>query len=69
MKNVSDSSQVKSLGLENPNHWNITNYVQIDLYQKRFLELLSKLKENGVRYADTFQRKNSSQKNAFHWQA
>jgi hypothetical protein len=48
IKNVSGASQVISLGLENPNRWNITNYAQIDLYQKKFLELLSKLKESGV---------------------
>ncbi|MFC4558394.1 SAVED domain-containing protein [Virgibacillus kekensis] len=54
IKNVSGSSQVISLGLENPNRWNITNYAQIDLYQKRFLELLSKLKENGVNKVHLF---------------
>ncbi|SHH72070.1 SAVED domain-containing protein [Virgibacillus chiguensis] len=48
IKKVSGSSQVVSLGVESPNRWNITNYAQIELYQKRFLELLSKLKENGV---------------------
>ncbi|MFY0800511.1 SAVED domain-containing protein [Peribacillus frigoritolerans] len=48
IKNISGASQVISLGLENPNRWNITNYAQIDLYQKKFLELLSKLKDSGV---------------------
>ncbi|MFS0749840.1 SAVED domain-containing protein [Oceanobacillus sp. 1P07AA] len=54
IKNVSGSSQVVSLGVESPNRWNITNYAQIDLYQKRFLELLSKLKENGVNKVHLF---------------
>lgn len=48
IENVSGTSQVISFGLENPNRWNITNYAQIDLYQKRFLNLLSNLKESGV---------------------
>lgn len=54
IKNISGSSQVISLGLENPNRWNITNYAQIDLYQKRFLEILSKLKANGVNKVHLF---------------
>lgn len=54
IKNVSGTSQVISLGLENPDRWNITNYAQIDLYQKKFLELLSKLKENGVNKVHLF---------------
>ncbi|CAI8989577.1 SAVED domain-containing protein [Bacillus sp. IT-79MI2] len=48
IKEVSGVSQVVSLGLEIPNRWSITNYAQIDMYQTRFLELISKLKENGV---------------------
>ncbi|MBK0295392.1 SAVED domain-containing protein [Bacillus sp. S34] len=48
IKNVSGVSEVISLGLESPERWNITNYAQIDLYQKKFLELLLELKENGV---------------------
>ncbi|PGU99182.1 SAVED domain-containing protein [Bacillus thuringiensis] len=48
IKKVSGVSQIVSLGLETPNRWSITNYAQIDMYQTRFLELLSKLKESGV---------------------
>ncbi|AZK45336.1 SAVED domain-containing protein [Paenibacillus lentus] len=51
---VSGVSQVIFLGLENPSRWNITNYAQIDLYQKKFLELLSKLKERGVNKVHLF---------------
>lgn len=54
IKNVSGASQVISLGLENPNRWNVTNYAQIDLYQKKFLELLAKLKESGVNKVHLF---------------
>jgi hypothetical protein len=54
IKNVSGASQVISLGLENPNRWNVTNYSQIDLYQKKFLELLPKLKESGVNKVHLF---------------
>lgn len=46
--NVSGASQVISFGLEKPSRWSITNYAQIDLYQKKFLELLAKLNESGV---------------------
>lgn len=52
--NVSGASQVISFGLEKPSRWNITNYAQIDLYQKRFLELLAKLNESGVNKVHLF---------------
>ncbi len=48
IKDVSGVSQVISLGIEKPNRWNITNYAQIDLYQRNFLELLQRLNEIGV---------------------
>ncbi|KAF0822185.1 hypothetical protein KIS1582_4051 [Cytobacillus firmus] len=45
---VSNLSQVISIGIENPDRWKINNYAQIDLYQKFFLDILSKLKAEGV---------------------
>ncbi|MGE6203002.1 SAVED domain-containing protein [Guptibacillus hwajinpoensis] len=48
IKAVSGVEQVISLGLETPSRWSVTNYAQIDLYEKRFIELLSKLKKSGV---------------------
>jgi len=45
---VSNVSQVISIGIENPDRWQINNYAQIDLYQKFFLFILSKLKAEGV---------------------
>lgn len=46
--NVANVSQVISIGIENPDRWKINNYAQIDLYQKFFLDILSKLKAEGV---------------------
>ncbi|MBF0705796.1 SAVED domain-containing protein [Alkalihalobacillus hwajinpoensis] len=48
IKTASGVEQVISLGLETPSRWSVTNYAQIDLYEKRFIELLSKLKKSGV---------------------
>jgi hypothetical protein len=45
---VSNVSHVISIGIENPDRWKINNYAQIDLYQKFFLDILSKLKAKGV---------------------
>jgi len=54
IKNVSNVTQVISMGLENPDRWKINNYAQIDLYQKTFLEILLKLKANGVNKVHLF---------------
>ncbi|MGS2778334.1 SAVED domain-containing protein [Robertmurraya sp. GLU-23] len=48
IKGFTKVSQVISIGIENPDRWKINNYAQIDLYQKYLLDILSKLKANGV---------------------
>lgn len=54
IKNVTNVSQIISLGLESPMRWKITNYAQVDLYQKYFLDLLSRLSERGVKRVHLF---------------
>ncbi|WP_312854631.1 SAVED domain-containing protein [Pallidibacillus pasinlerensis] len=54
IKNVTNVSQIISLGLESPVRWKITNYAQVDLYQKYFLDLLSRLSERGVKRVHLF---------------
>ena len=48
IKEVTGVSEVVSLGTEHPDRWKITNYAQVDLYQKKFIKLLSELKKSGV---------------------
>lgn len=52
--NVSNVSQVISIGIKNPDRWKINNYAQIDLYQKFFLDVLLKLKAKEVRKIHLF---------------
>ncbi|WP_270182351.1 SAVED domain-containing protein [Alkalihalobacillus sp. CinArs1] len=54
IKLASGVEQVISLGLETPGRWSVTNYAQIELYEKKFIELLSKLKKSGVNRVHLF---------------
>jgi len=48
IKKVVNVSQIISFGLENPQRWGITNYAQIDIYQKEFEKVVTELKNKGV---------------------
>lgn len=48
IKKAVNINSVVSFGLQKPERWGITNYAQVDLYQKAFEAILSKLKDMGV---------------------
>jgi hypothetical protein len=46
--------QIVFFGIKNPKQWGITNYAEIDLYQKAFKLLLNDLKNKGVKKIHLF---------------
>lgn len=54
IRDVIEGSKIISFGVTEPERWGITNYAQIDLYQKEFLKLLSQLSDKGVHRVHLF---------------
>lgn len=54
VKNNANVQQIYSIGIKQPDRWQINNYAQVDLYQKKFVEILTQLKEKGVHTVHLF---------------